>query len=184
MADTHLPRFHPMTVLRDWSAIAPGSAFRIEDATTGIAGFGGTGSGKTSGPAEHVANAYVANYFGGIVLCAKPEEADLWRNRAAKHGRLSDLRFLDASGDERFNFLDWEAEQAGAGGGLTMNIVALLDEIAGAIAGNAGAASDSGGDNKFFDDALHHMNPNLVDLQLFAGLPVSLPLMRAIVNTA
>src|SRR5581483_11581599 len=136
-----LPRFHPMTVLQNWDAISPGAALRIEDAKTGVACFGGTGSGKSSGPAKHIASGYLAHDFGGIVLCAKPEEAQQWTEWAAEQGRLGDLRFVDASGTERFNFLDWEAEQAGAGGGLTLNIVALLDEIAGAIAGNAGSAS-------------------------------------------
>ncbi len=173
-----------MTVLQDWSKISPGAAFRIEDAKTGVAIFGATGSGKTSGPLKHLASAYLSNDFGGLVLCAKPEERRQWQQWAAENGRLADVRVVDASGGERFNFLDWEANQPSAAGGMTINIVALLDEIAGAIAGNAGAATDSGGDNKFFDDALHHMNTNLVDLQLFAGLPVSLPLMRAIVNTA
>jgi len=85
-----------------------------------------------------------------------------------------------------YNFLDAEASRTTSeGGGLTINICALLDEIAGAIASGAGKAAEGGsGDNKFFEDALHYMNTELVDLPLFAGLPVSLPLMRAIVNTA
>lgn len=184
-AHNDLPDFHPMTILRDWSAAAPGSAFRIGDAVTGVIAFGGTGSGKTSGPAKHLAHAYLENDFGGLVLCAKPEERRQWQKWAADTGRTADLVIVNAGGQHRFNFLDWEASRSGKGGGLTINIVALLDEIAGAMAGAAGKAADSGsGDNKFFDDALHHMNTNLVDLPLFAGIPVSLPLLRAIVNTA
>ena len=38
------PEFHPQTVLRDWQAVSPGAAFRIADAVTGVAVFGGTGS--------------------------------------------------------------------------------------------------------------------------------------------
>jgi hypothetical protein len=182
--DEDLPDFHPMTVLRDWNTVAQGAAFRIGDAVTGVACFGGTGSGKTSGPARHLAHAYLENDFGGLVLCAKPEERQQWEEWAAATGRSRDLCIVNAKGDYRFNFLDWEASRPSSGGGLTINIVALLDEIAGAIAGAAAKAADSGGDNKFFDDALHHMNTNLVDLPLFARLPVSLPLMRAIVNTA
>jgi hypothetical protein len=40
------------------------------------------------------------------------------------------------------------------------------------------------GQSQFFEDALHHMNTNLVDLPLFAGMPVSLPLLRSIVVSA
>ena len=170
-------------MLRDWSDISPDAAFRLADALTGIVCFGGTGSGKTSGPAKHIANAYLKNDFGGLVLCAKPEERKQWVKWAADNDRSDDLIIVNAGGEKRFNFLDWEASHAGEGGGLTLNIVALLDEIAGAIAGGAGKAAD-GGDNKFFEDALHHMLTNLVDLPLFAKLPVSLPLLRAIINTA
>jgi hypothetical protein len=66
-----LPEFHPLTVLRDWG---DGSAFRLADAQTGVSVFGATGSGKTSGPAKHLAYGYLAAGFGGLVLCAKAEE--------------------------------------------------------------------------------------------------------------
>jgi hypothetical protein len=176
-----LPDFHPLTVIRDWGN---GQAFRITDALTGVSAFGATGSGKTSGIARHLALGYLANDFGGLVLCAKKEERYQWEQWARETGREQDLVIVDASGRWRFNFLDWEASRQGAGGGFTINIVALLDEIAGAIASNAGKADGGGNENKFFDDALHHMNQNLVDLPLFAQLPVSLPLLRSIVVTA
>lgn len=175
-----LPDFHPLTVIRNWGN---NQAFRLTDALTGVCVFGATGSGKTSGVARHLALGYLANDFGGLVLCAKKEERYQWQQWAQEAQREQDLIIIDASGGWRFNFLDWEASRAGEGGGLTINIVALLDEIAGAIAAGAGKAED-GGDNKFFDDALHHMNTNLVDLPIFAGLPVTLPLLRSIVSTA
>lgn len=173
--------FHPSTVIREW--VQNGEAFRLSDALTGVAAFGATGSGKTSGVAKHLAIGYLAADFGGLVLCAKKEERYQWEEWAKATGRESDLIIVDASGKYRFNFLEWEARRAGEGGGLTINIVALLDEIAGAIAAGAGK-EEGGGGNKFFEDALHHMNTNLVDLPLFAGIPVSLPLLRSIVVTA
>lgn len=175
-----LPDFHPLTVIREWGN---GQAFRLADAQTGVAVFGATGSGKTSGVAKHLALGYLAGDFGGLVLCAKKEERLQWQQWAKATGRENDLIIVNVGGQARFNFLDWEASRAGEGGGLTINIVALLDEIAGAIAGSAGK-DEGGGDSKFFNDALHHMNTNLVDLPIFAGLPVSLPLLRSIVTTA
>jgi hypothetical protein len=174
------PAFHPVTPIRQWGN---GQAFRIIDALTGVCAFGATGSGKTSGVAKHLAYGYLAHGFGGLVLCAKKEERQQWQQWAKDTGREDDLIIFDAGGRYRFNFLDWEASRSGEGGGLTINIVALLDEIAGAIAGGAGKA-EGGGDSKFFEDALHHMNMNLVDLPLFAGLPVSLPLMRSVLTSA
>lgn len=175
-----LPDFHPLTPIRNWGN---NQAFRLGDALTGVCVFGATGSGKTSGIAKHLAFGYLANDFGGLVLCAKKEERRQWVEWAQAIGREQDIIIVDAGGQYRFNFLDWEASRAGEGGGLTINIVALLDEIAKAIAGGAGGA-EGGGDNKFFEDALHHMLINLVDLPIFAGLPVSLPLLRSIVTTA
>jgi hypothetical protein len=180
MSPVSLPDFHPLEIIRSWQE---GEAFRLGDALTGVAVFGATGSGKTSGIAKHLALGYLASDFGGLVLCAKKEERRQWQEWAAEAGRSDDLIIVDANGNYRFNFLDWEATRSGEGGGLTINIVALLDEIAGVIASGAGKA-EGGGDNKFFEDALHHLLTNLVDLPLFAGLPVSLPLLRSIVNTA
>ena len=57
-------------------------------------------------------------------------------------------------------------------------------KLPGRIARSAGKDETGGGANKFWEDALHHMNTNLVDLPVFAGLQVSLPLMRSIVNSA
>ncbi|MBS1724654.1 MAG: TraM recognition domain-containing protein [Armatimonadetes bacterium] len=177
--EEHLPIHHPTNLIRDWGG---GEGFRLSDALTGVAVFGATGSGKTSGPAKHLAYGYLANGFGGLVLCAKKEERRQWEEWARETGRTPDLIVVDETANWRFNFLDWEAARPGEGGGLTINIVALLDEVAGAIAGTT--ARHETGSTKFFQDALHHMNTNLVDLPIFAGLPVSLPLMRSIVSSA
>ncbi len=176
-----LPDFHPTTLIRDWGA---GQGFRLADAQTGVCVFGATGSGKTSGPAKHLALGYLAHDFGGLVLCAKKEERRQWEQWAADTGRGDDLIIVDAGGEWCFNFLNWEATRAGEGGGLTINIVALLDEIAGAIISGSSGKTEGEGDGKFFRDALHHMNTNLVDLPRLAGYEVTLPLMREIVNTA
>ena len=173
--------FHPQTVIRDWGNE---QSFRLADAQTGVCVFGATGSGKTSGPAKHLAYGYLANDFGGLVLCAKKEERHQWEKWAADCGRSDDLVIVTSKGDHRFNFLEWEASRPEEGGGLTINIVAILDEIASAVASSAGKADGGGGDSKFWEDALHHLNTNLVELPIFAGLRVSLPLMRSILNAA
>ena len=84
----NLPEFHPLTPIRDWGN---GQAFRLADALTGVCVFGATGSGKTSGPAKHLAYGYLAGDFGGLVLCAKKEECRQWQQWAAETGRTGDL---------------------------------------------------------------------------------------------
>lgn len=170
--------FHPQMVIRDWGN---GDAFRLSDALTGVIVFGATGSGKTSGPAKHLAYGYLAAGFGGVVMCAKNEECRQWQEWAAATGRADDLVVINAAGDWRFNFMDWEASRPEEGGGISINLVNILCELALAIAGQAESAS---GDSKFWEDALRHMLTNLVDLVLLAGLQVTLPLLRSILITA
>jgi hypothetical protein len=54
-------------------------ALTLADAKTGVLITGQTGKGKTSGPGRLLAKAYLRAGFGGLVLCAKIDEADLWR---------------------------------------------------------------------------------------------------------
>lgn len=169
--------FSPETILRDWGG---GDGFHIVDATMGVAIFGATGSGKTSGPGHHLACGFLAAGFGGIVLCSKAEECGQWEAWAAATGRSDDLIIIAKGSGKNFNFLEWEAQRAGNGAGLTVNMVALLMAIAGAI----GAGQDGGDKEKFWQDALQHMLSNLVDLILLARMPVTLPLLRSIVSSA
>jgi type IV secretory pathway TraG/TraD family ATPase VirD4 len=172
--------FDPSTVLRQWPR---GKAFTIADATTGVFAAGATGSGKTSGVSKHLAIGYMEQgQMGGLVLAAKVEECAQWISWAKEAGREKDLVIFDASGKHRFNFLQWEAERGGEGGGLVINIVALLDEIATAIA-KASGNSGGGGDNKFFEDALHLMLVELVALAATTG-PVTLPRLRSLAASA
>lgn len=165
-------------VIRHWGG---GDAFRLSDALTGVIVFGATGSGKTSGPAKHLAYGYLAAGFGGVVFCAKADECRQWQEWAAATGRTDDLIIINAQADWRFNFLEWEASRPEAGGGMSINLVNILCELALAIAGQA---EGTAGDNKFWEDALRHMLTNLVDLVLLARLQVTLPLLRSILITA
>ena len=176
-----LPPFHPHRLLCDWDN---GDGMRISDAVTGVAVFGATGSGKTSGIGQQLARAYLTAGFGGLVLCAKSDECRQWQKWAQETGRTNDLIIIEPGGTARFNWMDYEANRTGHGAGLAINIVAMLDELGGVAAGDAGHAEGGDGAAKFFRDSLHHLNTNAVDLALLAGLRVSLPLLRSIILTA
>jgi type IV secretory pathway TraG/TraD family ATPase VirD4 len=169
--------FTPQKVLIDWKG---NQAFTIADAQTGVAVFGATGSGKTSGPGRLFAHAYLKNGFGGLVLCAKVEERRQWEEWARATGRSADLVMVDAAGAARFNFLEWEATHAGQGAGFAINVVALLDEIA--SVSETGAQDGEG--SAFFREAHRHLLINLVDLLLLAGRKVSLVAMRMVLSSA
>ena len=59
--------------------------FTLRDACQGVLITGGIGSGKTSGSGQALAGAYLRAGMGGLVLCAKPEEAQQWRRYCKQH---------------------------------------------------------------------------------------------------
>lgn len=89
--------------------------FTVRDAVQGVAILGGIGSGKTTGSGAALAAAYLRAGMGGLVLCAKPEEADLWRRYCAQHGRSASLMEWDGT-SPGFNFLQYELARQGSGG--------------------------------------------------------------------
>ena len=101
--------------------------WRIRDACEGAQIFGATGSGKTSGSGRALARAFLENDFGGLVLCAKNDEPELWLRYAEETGRQSDIIRLS---HEQFNFLAYEANRPGVGAGQTENLVTLFMQVA------------------------------------------------------
>jgi len=101
--------------------------FTLRDACQGVNILGGIGSGKTSGSGQALAGAYLRAGMGGLVLCAKPEEAVLWRRYVAAHGRAASLIEFD---DRRqgFNFLAYEIARQGVRG-LNSVVECLLKVI-------------------------------------------------------
>ncbi len=145
-----------------------GDVFTIRDAVTGVQIFGGTGSGKTSGSGRAIAHSYLKAGFGGIVLCAKPNEAELWRKLAKECGRSRDLAFFDDSGALRFNFMDY-AQHTVASGGRDTNLVQLLSTVCEATRAQTGKGG--GNEETFFRDAANQLVAN------------ALPFLRAVYGT-
>ena len=100
----------------------------LADAKTGVLITGQTGRGKTSGPGRLLAKAYLRAGFGGLVLCAKIDEADLWRKYLRETGREADGIFFGEDSSHSFNFLSYESAASGAD--LEENIVNLMIEVA------------------------------------------------------
>jgi hypothetical protein len=100
----------------------------LADAKTGVLITGQTGRGKTSGPGRLLAKAYLRAGFGGLVLCAKIDEADLWRKYLRETGREADGIFFGEDSSHSFNFLSYESLASGAD--LEENIVNLMIEVA------------------------------------------------------
>ena len=154
--------------------------WRIKDACEGTVIFGGTGSGKTSGSGRALAQSFLGAGFGGLVLCAKPEEPALWRAYAAEAGRQSDLAMFGGRESWGFNFMRYESLRSGAGAGLTENLVNLFMEVSSI---GSGDARTRGGD-PFWERAMRSLVRNCADLLLMAGEPVSLHAMFDVIRGA
>ena len=91
----------------------PADTWTLADSFQGVCIFGENGSGKTSGSGRVLARKYLEAGLGGMVLCFKTDEADLWRSYLKAAGREQDGRFFGVNEAYRFNFMDYEASSSG-----------------------------------------------------------------------
>lgn len=121
--------------------VSPSDYFTLRDACAGVHIFGGIGSGKTSGSGKALAGAYLRAGMGGLVLCAKPEEVQLWRTYAATHGRTRSVILFDET--QGFNFIAYELARQGMQGiGNVTECLMRVLEAADHATGATGTSSD------------------------------------------
>jgi len=144
--------------------LSPADAFTIRDACEGVQIFGATGSGKTSGSGAALAKAFLRHGFGGLVLCAKPDERQLWERYARETGRSESVVIFSPDGPYRFNYLDYELRREGQGGGSTENLVHLFANI---VEIAEGKVEQNSGDS-FWQRGANQLLRNAIDLLYLA----------------
>ena len=181
-----------LSTLRDWlsdpkPAVTPTTSFpvlerpllflsqsdvwAVRDACGGAVIFGGPGSGKSSGPGRHLAMSFLEAGFGGLVLCAKPGEADKWRAMASEAGRSEDVVIFSPEHPElRFNPLDFELRRGGRGAGYTQNVTSLFQYLLEISEGGKKGGSSDG----FWERAVIELLTYATDVLHASGEPVSL----------
>ena len=116
-------------------------SWTLRDAYEGTMIFGRSGSGKTSGSGATLARSFLRSGMGGLVLCAKPDEADIWERYAEAAGRSESVIRFDTSGDWRFNFLEYDMQREQVAPDLLVsNLVATLQTVID-VASRAGGKS-------------------------------------------
>jgi type IV secretory pathway TraG/TraD family ATPase VirD4 len=141
---------------------------RLRDCLEGILITGSSGSGKTSGSGAAVAKAFLTHGFGGIVLCTKPNEPDLWRRYARETRRDGDLIFFGPRHSHRFNYLNFAAGLSPRDLRPTENITHLLGTVIDVA--NRGQSTNS--QDPYWSRAAQQLLRNAVDLVLLArGAP-------------
>jgi len=155
----------------------------IRDAVRGTQIFGGIGSGKSSGSGKTIAKAFLKNGFGGLVLCAKPDERENWERYAAETGRTNDLIIFSEDSAFEFNPLQYEQTRPGKGAGEVFNLVNLFMEIykMGNRFGGGGGAAEK---DRFWDNALKRCITSMIQLLQFADQEVSIANMRRLLSSA
>lgn len=138
--------------------LSAGDHFTLGDACRGVQIFGGTGSGKSSGSGAALATAYLKAGFGGLVLCAKPDEAARWQRYAAAAGREKSVLVVSPTGGWRFNFLDYILTKEGLE--ATNTAVDVLMRIAEAARMSKDRPGDKGA--QFFEDATRQLLGNTI----------------------
>lgn len=144
--------------------------FTLRDAAQGVSILGSIGSGKTSGSGQALAGAYLRAGMGGLVLCAKPEEADLWRRYARIHGRTESLvEFSDRR--QGFNFLNYELARQGAQG--LNSVVECLMRVLEAARSATPSPGRSG--EAFWEDTTRQMLRHTIPILYAATGTVTIP---------
>lgn len=159
-----------------------GNSFTVSDAVRGIQVFGSIGSGKSSGSGEFIAKKYLQQGWGGLVLCAKPDEATAWRNYIIASGRPeSDIIHFCEDSAYQFNPLKYETERKTRGGGITFNLTELFMSIY--KMGQRVTGSDSEEHERFWENSLKRLINRVIDLIKISEVEISIKNMIAIVSS-
>ena len=169
------------TTLLDFSSKEFKATWTTRHAVEGVQIFGGIGSGKTSGSGRMIAQKFLKNNFGGLVLTAKAEEKDLWIDYMQAASRsMDDLIIVEPNGDHSFDFLAYEATNSKHGVSITDNILQVLKTVIRSGEERQGGKSD----DRFWESALDMLIFNSIDLCQLAFGSVSVEQLYNIIMTA
>ncbi len=142
----------------------PGDTWSMRDAFEGTVIFGRSGSGKTSGSGAALAKSFLRAGMGGLVMCAKNDEADTWARYAAETGRSASVIRFDGSGRYRFNFLEYQMQREGLSADvLAGNVVSTLQSVIDVASRAGGLEANSKGDD-FWPKATRQLLLRAVDM--------------------
>lgn len=103
--------------------------FTVRHSVEGLQIFGGIGSGKTSSSGRLFALKYLANGYAGLVLTAKADEVETWKEYCKLTGRSKDLMIVEPGGKHNFNVLEYLSTRKKGGKSITENIVQVLKTV-------------------------------------------------------
>lgn len=137
-------------------------SFTLDRCTKSFLITGTTGSGKSSGSAAYLGLSFLEADMGGIVLCAKTEEADYWESFLCVAGgkKKDQIKRFSAESDYVFDPILYQSRQASSDD--TMILVSLLislSKIADRVNGTGGNSGDP-----FWENASRRLLSNVIEL--------------------
>lgn len=156
----------------------------LRDAYEGCQIFGRSGSGKSSGSGQAIAKSFLRAGMGGIVMCAKEDEADWWERYASDCGRSDDIIRFNGSGRWRFNFLEYSMQRDDIPADvLASNMVSVLQTVIEVASRGSGLTTGSRGD-VFWEKSAKTYLTMAVDTLYAATGRVRLSEIMELINTA
>lgn len=146
----------------------PNPVLRLRDLTSGVQIFGGTGSGKTSGSGANLARSFLHGGLGGIVLCVKKDEREMWEKWITEAGRANHMIVIEPGCGLGYNFLQEELKRKG--GRHTENLVNLICSVIEI----ANKEPLEGGKDPIWAKAAKQLLRNVIDLIKMADKPLTL----------
>ncbi len=175
-----VPRVGTYSLDSEILRFSPRDPWTLRDACEGVMIFGGIGSGKSSASGRTFAKAMLQQGYGFLVLTAKTDETEHWKQLCKETGREDSLILFGPDHPYRFNPLAYEACRPGPGGGLTHNLVALFSTLFEVADRNSGQANN----DEFWQRTLEQLLRNAIDLLLIAKGSVSLPDIARVIRSA
>lgn len=158
----------------------------LADSLAGICCLGATGSGKSSGPSAHFAQAHLRAGFGGVFTSVKPDDLATHLEWCRRADRMNDVIVFGPGHGRFFNFLDYERTRSGAGAAQTDDIVKCLlniSEIRGRDAGRGGGGG-TGENAQYFQNAKEEILRACIDVLSMARQRISVPNIHRMINSA
>ncbi len=143
--------------------------FTLDDCTLGTLIFGAIGSGKTSGPGELIARAFLRHGFGGLVLTGKVNETKRWIEYAKKEKRLKDLVIFSPTKENYLQFNPLLYELRSKTGGREVDNLAGLFTTTMQMSGRATMQSGGGSQDPFWVWAMERLLKSAMHLLILSG---------------
>jgi hypothetical protein len=140
----------------------------LGDCFTGVQVFGGTGSGKSSGPVQLITRAFMQHGFGMLCLTAKATDAADYMRMAREAGRQDDVVLVGPDHAASLNFV---AEIAQGGTGLIGNLTALFATVSRLSLGGGDSGDRDGG--SFWQKMDNRLIASSAELLVRAGEPLT-----------